>query len=37
MAYAEMSVEEKRHPENPLNNEEENLRDVEIWVELNRS
>ena len=37
MADAEMSIEEERHPENPLNNEEGNLRDGEIWVDLNES
>ena len=35
MADAEMSVEEEHHPENPLNREEENIRDGEIWVDLN--
>ena len=30
-----MSIEEKHHPENPLNREEENIRDGEIWVDLN--
>ena len=34
MSDAEMSADEERHPENPLNNEEENLRDGEIWVDL---
>ena len=29
------SVEEELHPENPLNNEEGNLRDGDIWVNLN--
>ena len=37
MADAEMSIEEERHPENPLNNEEGNLRDGEILVDLNDS
>ena len=35
MADAEMSAEEERHPENPLNNEEGNLKDGEILVDLN--
>ena len=35
MADVEMSAEEERHPEIPLNNEEGNLRDGKIWVELN--
>ena len=37
MAYAEMSAEEECRPENPLNNEEGNLRDGDIWVDLNSS
>ena len=37
MAAVEMSAKEERHPEIPLNNEEENLRDEKIWVELNDS
>ena len=32
-----MSVEEESHPRNPLNNEEGNIRDGEIWVNLNES
>ena len=35
MADAKMSAEEERHPTNHLNNEEGNLRDGEIWVDLN--
>ena len=30
-----MSAEEERHLENPLNNEEGNLKDGEILVDLN--
>ena len=37
MANAEMSAEEERHPEHPLNNEKGNLRDGEIWIDLNDS
>ena len=37
MADAEMSAEEEHHLENALNNEEGNLRDGEIWVDLNDS
>ena len=37
MADAEMSVKEERHPVNPLNHEEGNLRDREIQVDLNDS
>ena len=37
MADAGMSVEEEPLPGNPLNNEEGNLRDGEIWVTLNES
>ena len=37
MADAEMSAQEGRHTENPLNNEEGNLRDGEIWVDLNNN
>ena len=37
MADDEMSVEEEHHPKNPLNREEENIRDGEIWVDLNDS
>ena len=32
-----MSAEEERHPEQPLNNEEGNLRDGELWVDINES
>ena len=32
-----MSTEEEYHPRNPINNEEGNLRDGEIWVNLNKS
>ena len=35
MADAEMSTEEERRLENPLNNEEGNLKDGEILVDLN--
>ena len=37
MADAEISAEEEHHQENPLNNEEGNLRNGEIWIELNDS
>ena len=37
MADAEMSAEEEHHLANPLNHEEGNLRDGEIWVDLNDS
>ena len=37
MADAEMYAEEEHHPENPLNHEEGNLSDGEIWVNLNDS
>ena len=37
MADAEMYVEEERHLENRLNNEEGKLKDGEIWVYLNDS
>ena len=30
-----MYAEEERHPKQPLNNEEGNLRDGEFWVYLN--
>ena len=33
MANEEMPADEECHPENPLNNEEGNLRDGEIWVD----
>ena len=32
-----MSTKEKSHPRNPINNEEGNLSDCEIWVDINRS
>ena len=32
-----MSTKEESHPRNPINNEEGNLRDGEIWVNLNKS
>ena len=32
-----MSAEEESHPRNPINNEEDNLRDGNIWVNLNES
>ena len=35
MADAGMFVEEERRPKQPLNNEEGNLRDGELWVYLN--
>ena len=37
MAEVEMSTEEESHPRNPINNEEGNLKDGEIWVNLNES
>ena len=37
MADAEMSVEEEIHPDNPLTNEEGNLRDGDILVDLNEN
>ena len=37
MADAEMSTKQEIHWENPLNNEEDNLRDGEIWVNFNDS
>ena len=37
MAEVGMSVEEESHPRNPINNEEGNLRDREIWVNQNES
>ena len=37
MEDAEMSVEEELHPENPLNDEEGNLRDGDIQVDLNEN
>ena len=35
MVQVGMSIEEESHPINPINNEEGNLRDGEIWVNLN--
>ena len=32
-----MYDEEESHPRNPVNNEEGNIRDGEIWVKLNES
>ena len=32
-----MYAKEERHPDQPLNNEEGNLRDGEFWVDLNDS
>ena len=32
-----MSAEEESHPRNLINNEEGNLRDGEIWVNVNES
>ena len=37
MPDVEMSIEEEHHPKNHLNREEENIRDGEIWVDLNDS
>ena len=37
MADGEICAEEEHHPENNLNREEENIRDGEIWVDLNDS
>ena len=37
MADVEMSAEEERHPENPLNYEEGNFKYGEIQVNLNKS
>ena len=37
MADVEMSVEQERHSKYPLNNKEGNLKDGEIWVDLNDS
>ena len=30
-------IEKESHPRNPVNNEEGNIRDGEIWVNLNES
>ena len=32
-----MSTEEESHPRNPVNSEKGNVRDGEIWVNLNES
>ena len=32
-----MSIEEESHPKDIINNEEGNIRDNEIWVNLNES
>ena len=37
MTEVGMSTKEMSHPINPINNEEGNLRDGEIWVNLNES
>ena len=37
MADAGMSVEKERRPEQPLNNEEGNIRDGDFQVDLNES
>ena len=37
MADVGMYVEEESHPRNPFNNEEGNIRDGEIWVNINES
>ena len=37
MADVGMSVEEESHIRNPINNEEGNIRDGEIWVNLNET
>ena len=37
MVEVGMFAEEESHPRNPINNEEGNLRDGEIWVNLNKS
>ena len=37
MAEVGMSLEEESRPRNPINNEEGNLREGEIWVKLNES
>ena len=35
LAYVRMFVEAESHPKYPKNNEESNIRDGEIWVNLN--
>ena len=37
MADVGMFAEEESHPRNPVNNDEGNLRDGEIWVNLNET
>ena len=37
MVEVGMSAKEESRPINPINNEEGNLRDGEIWVNLNES
>ena len=37
MVDVEMYEKQEHHPKNPLNHEEGNLRDGEIWVDLNDS
>ena len=37
MAYVGISAKEESHPRNPIHNEEGNIRDGEIWVNLNES
>ena len=37
MANVGMFAEEESHPRNPINNEEGNIRDGEIWVNWNES
>ena len=37
MADVGISAEEESRPRNPINNEEGNIRDGEIWVNLNES
>ena len=37
MVDGEMLAENEYNPENPLDNEDDNLRDGEIWVDLNDS
>ena len=37
MANVGISTEEESHPRNPINNDERNIRDGEIWVNLNES
>ena len=37
MENAGMSAKEESQPRNPMNNEEDNIREGEIWVDLNES